>query len=235
MRAVDKGINTTVYSKYENALEDLTTRLGHYCSYCEMGVNNMIEVEHVHPVHNGGNELSWDNFLLACKYCNTVKSNNNANRLGYLWPDIDNTDLLFNYTLNSDVLEIKTTLSNPHKAQALALLNLVGLNRYPKSANRPTKKDKRWRLRDEAIITAKNSYNNWSVIRNDTLSPYRILIARQIAETSLIGFYSVWFKIFEDESTVLAEIDLVWKNRYNNYKEYNVGTTVRTVRFGGQI
>ena len=235
MRAVDKGINTTVYSKYENALEDLTTRLGHYCSYCEMGVNNMIEVEHVHPVHNGGDELSWNNFLLACKYCNTVKSNNNADRTGYLWPDIDNTDLLFNYTLNSDVLEVKATLSNSHKTQALALINLVGLNRYPKSVNRPTKKDKRWRLRDEALITAKNSYNNWSIIRHDVLSPYRELMAKQIAETSLVGFYSVWCKVFEDEDTVLDKIDVVWKNRHNNYKEYIFGTTNRIIRFGGQI
>ena len=235
MRAVDKGLNTTTYTKYEDALKDLTDQMGHYCSYCEMGVNNMIEVEHIHPVKNGGNELEWENFLLACKYCNTIKSNNNEGRNGYLWPDIDNTDLLFDYTIDENVLIVKATLDSGIKIQAEALIKLVELSRYPGTINRPTKKDKRWILRNEAITTAMSSYNRWLKIKDDDTTSYRKLMAEQIAETSLVGFYSIWYKIFENEQIVLNEIDLIWKTRYNNFKEFMTGTTLRIIRKYGQI
>jgi hypothetical protein len=235
MRAIDKGTSITTYSNYKDALEDLTNKLGHYCSYCEMGVNNMIEVEHVHPVANGGNELDWDNFLLSCRYCNGIKSNHNGNRTGYFWPDRDNTDLAFDYTLTSPITIPKANLSAINNVQAQSLIDLIGLDRYPGSPNRPTKKDKRWRLRDEAITTARNSYNNWCIIKDDTQTPYRLLLAKQIAQTSVIGFYSIWCKIFENEPLVLNEIEMLWKSRYSNYKEYQQGTTTRIVRPNGQI
>jgi len=235
MRAVDKGNSTKVYAKYGDALVDLTDRLGHYCSYCEMGVNNMIEIEHVHPVHNGGAELEWNNFLLSCKYCNTIKSNNNLDRNGYFWPDLDNTDLLFDYTLGNDVLIIKTSLSIAHQEQTKRLVDLVGLDRYPASGKEPTKADKRWRLRDEALILAKNSYNNWCIVKDDIASPARMVFANQIALTSLNGFYSIWCKVFENEIDVLQEIDKAWKQRYANYKEFHPGTINRIIRPGGNI
>jgi 5-methylcytosine-specific restriction endonuclease McrA len=51
----------------------------------------MPEVEHVIPVANQGPELDWDNFLLACKYCNVNKLDHNKDRTSYIWPDQDNT------------------------------------------------------------------------------------------------------------------------------------------------
>lgn len=235
MRAIDKGTSTTIYSKYGDARHDLAERIGYYCSYCEMGTNNMIEVEHVHPVANGGNELDWDNFLLSCKYCNTVKSNDNQDRTGYFWPDVDNTDLVYDYTLSNQVVTPKPSLLANHITQAQALIDLVGLNRYPGSGNEPTEADTRWRLRDEAKITAMSSYNRWFKMRNDLTNPFVIDMAEQIAETSLIGFFSIWCKIFENEPFVLEKIDAEWKRRYNNYKEYQPGTTTRIVRPNGQI
>ncbi len=47
MRPVDKGIASTKYSNYSDARHDLANVIGYYCSYCEMPVKNMIEVEHV--------------------------------------------------------------------------------------------------------------------------------------------------------------------------------------------
>lgn len=55
-----------------------------YCSYCEMGVRNMVEVEHVVPRNHGGAPLEWENFLLSCRYCNGIKSNKNISRAGYI-------------------------------------------------------------------------------------------------------------------------------------------------------
>lgn len=235
MRAVNRGTTTKTYTRYDDALVDLTDQMGHYCSYCEMGVNNMIEVEHVHPINHGGDELNWENFLLACKYCNTIKSDNNLSRAGYLWPDTDNTDLLFDYTLDHDVVKVKTGLDTAIETQADALLQLVKIDRYPGTANRPTKKDKRWILRDEVIKTAMSSYNRWIKIKDDDITPFRKVLAEQIAETSLVGFYSVWCKVFENDQIVLDEIDFQWKHRYNNYKEFHPRTTNRIIRTHGQI
>lgn len=237
MRAIDKGLSTNTYTKYGDARHDLAAIIGYYCSYCEMGTNNMIEVEHIHPINHGGDELNWDNFLLSCKYCNTVKSNRNLNRTGYFWPDIDNTDLLFEYFLDSRVLDVNTVLSVPIQNNAKALIDLVGLDRYPGNENEPTEADTRWILRDEALIVAKNSYNNWYLIKSetDTGSPIRIIMAQQIAQTSLIGFYSVWCKVFENEELVLNEIEYLWKDKHKTFKEYHLGTTTRLIRARGQI
>jgi 5-methylcytosine-specific restriction endonuclease McrA len=76
MRSVQRGVAPKIYKDYKAARNDLTGRLGWFCSYCEMPVHNMIEVEHIQPVANGGNELDWDNFLLACRYCNGNKRDN---------------------------------------------------------------------------------------------------------------------------------------------------------------
>lgn len=235
MRAVDKGTSEKKYNKYGDARKDLASRIGYYCSYCEMGTNNMIEVEHVHPIENGGDELLWDNFLLSCKYCNTIKSNRNASRDGYFWPDLDNTDLLFDYTLDSRVVEVNDSLSNGHQNQAKELINLVGLNRYPGSENAPTEADTRWLLRNDAQTTAMSSYERWSKVKDDLASPYRQHMAEQIAETSLIGFYSIWCKVFEGEVTVLEEIDKIWQKRFHNFKSFRIGGTERIVRPNGQI
>lgn len=235
MRPIDKGVAPQAYTNYRDARPDLANRIGYYCSFCEMGVNNMLEVEHIHPVANGGNELDWDNFLLSCKYCNTVKSNNNPDRAGYFWPDTDNTDLLFSYTTDNRVLEVTAALNPLHLPAANQLINLVGLNRYPGGVVEPTKADVRWRLRDEVMITAQRSFLNWEVIKDDDVTPFRIIMARQIAETSIIGFYSIWYTIFEGEEIVLEEIDRVWMDRYHNYKMFDLGTATRTIRAGGQI
>ena len=132
MRPVDKGVAPNVYTDYGDARHDLAARIGYYCSYCEMAVKNMIEVEHVHPFANGGAKLDWNNFLLGCKYCNSVKGKRNAGRKGYLWPDTDNTDLAFDYS-ETEVIQTKTTLPPNLQTLATRTISLTGLNRIPSS------------------------------------------------------------------------------------------------------
>lgn len=226
MRQVDKGTAPNVYTDYGDARHDLAGRIGYYCSYCEMGVNNMIEVEHIHPISNGGNPLDWNNFLLSCKYCNTVKRANNLSRTGYFWPDIDNTDLAFNYS-EIDVIQPKPTLAAPLTANAEATINLMGLDRKPGGTNEPTPADTRWVIRQQAWDKAKKSYNNWIKLPDP-------VIAEQIGITSLDGNYSIWCEIFKDVPMVLAEIDNAYF-QYGLFKQYNPGTTVRVIRATGNI
>lgn len=212
MRPVDKGNAPKTYTNYGQARHDLANRIGYYCSYCEMKVRNSIEVEHILPRNQGGALLNWSNFLLSCKYCNTIKSDHNQNLTSYLWPDIDNTDLAFTYS-ESNTIEPNSNI--PARIQTLALnsINLMGLNRMNGSINEPTDADTRWRSRKEAWDLAWKSYSDW-------LEAPIIQMARCIARTSLNGHYSIWIDVFKSEPMVLKEIDEIYKG-YHLYKEYN--------------
>lgn len=227
MRPVEKGASPKVYTYYGDARHDLTARIGYYCSYCEMAVKHMIEVEHVHPIENGGSELDWSNFLLACKYCNTIKSDHNADRTGYLWPDTDNTDLAFIYS-EADVIQINTTLAPNLQSIAANTISLTGLNRIPSGINKPTEADTRWRSRKEAWDIAKKSFNDWSAVPIQQM-------ARQIARTSYVsGHYSIWMNVFENIEMVKTEIDLAYR-AVGLFKEFLPGTMTRVIRNNGQI
>lgn len=226
MRPVDKGTAPNVYTDYGQARHNLADKIGYYCSYCEMGVNNMIEVEHIVPLDNGGDELNWENFLLSCKYCNTVKKARNNDRVGYLWPDRDNTDLVFSYS-ETNVIEPVGSLSAQLINFANATIDLMGLDRVPGGVNEPTEADTRWIIRQQAWDKAKKSYNNWGKLPDPVL-------AHQIGITSLDGNYSIWCEVFKNEPDVLIEIDNAYI-AYGLFKQINNTTNARVLRNNGLI
>jgi len=214
MRSINKGASPQIYTDYHDARNDLADKLGWYCSYCEMSVSNMIEVEHIHPIANGGNELDWNNFLLSCKYCNTVKRTRNLSRAGYLWPDVDNTILAFKYSEN-EVITPSEGLSDDITNFAVESINLFGLNRAPGLPNEPTDRDTRWKLREEVRGIINDSYNNW--IESPTLP-----MARQIALTALgSGFYSLWIENFKNIPDVKNAIEEQYTTKGNYMPQYH--------------
>jgi 5-methylcytosine-specific restriction endonuclease McrA len=59
---------------YAKARTPLIAALGRYCSYCEQSVSETIAVEHVAPKANYPlTAVSWSNFLLCCRSCNSYK------------------------------------------------------------------------------------------------------------------------------------------------------------------
>jgi hypothetical protein len=207
MRCVEKGPAPQAYTHYKDARNDLGTRIGWYCSYCEMPVWNMIEIEHVHPIVNGGDELFWGNFLLCCRYCNGIKSNNNLSRMGYLWPDTDNTIVAFEYS-EYEIIEPAFHLPPSIHAIAVATIDLMGLNRAPHSGNEPTDADSRWIARLNALGVIEESFQDW-------MDCPTAQFARQIARTaSGHGFYSFWMKRFSDYPIVLEAINTAFPNTY---------------------
>lgn len=88
MLPVNKGeAPDKVYKEYREAEPDLEERLGAYCSYCEMNIQHVPEVEHKEAKSTGGEELKWGNLLLGCKYCNTTKGIRvkSGDKEKYLW------------------------------------------------------------------------------------------------------------------------------------------------------
>jgi len=198
MRPVDKGDAPKQYSDYKKARNDLAGRIGWYCSYCEMPVKNMIEVEHVVPIKNGGAELDWENFLLSCKYCNTLKSDRNTSRNGYFWSDKDNTFLAFTY--QSAIIKANGQLNSSQVRIAQSTIDLMGLDRYQGGANEPTKADSRWNSRDEAWGVAYDSLTDWNSLPCEEMR-------RQIGRTaSGTGHFSIWMEVFKNISEIRKEL-----------------------------
>ena len=112
MRAIDKGGSPyKEIDEYQDAIPYLEKKIGLYCSYCEMSIKHVPEVEHKISRKNGGDWTAWSNLLLGCKYCNTRKAAKiTPQNVGeYLWPDSDNTAVAFSYTngipkVNEDIL-----------------------------------------------------------------------------------------------------------------------------------
>ena len=85
------------YSPYGEAKMPLIGNVGNYCSYCE-GDNypSNLSVEHLAAKGKGGSKTSWENFLLSCNICNSVKGTKELDK-EYHWPHLNNTFLSFIY------------------------------------------------------------------------------------------------------------------------------------------
>lgn len=209
MRCVDKGINLIPYAKYRDAMPYLVTRIGWYCSYCEMEISNEPDVEHVQPKTRGGAANLLENFLIGCKKCNKIKSNRNPTRADHLWPDEDNTFVAFEYYNEIFVRPATRIIGTPIEILANNILSLTGIDRLPRRVLNPSKavrRDPRWQKRKTAWGRADRALLNWR--RNPTPE-----LCDQIAQTAQSsGFYSIWMQTFVGEPVILAAIKALYPN-----------------------
>lgn len=221
MRAVYKGTTTQVFTNWNQARDPMVARIGWYCSYCEMSVSQMIAIEHIVPRDNGGAPLDWENFLLSCVYCNSVKKARNVSRAGYFWPDIDNTDLAFLY----DKTEAVVTVPGPTQVAAESTIDLTGLDRMPGAANTPTNRDSRWIHRLRVWLRAERCLEIW---QNHPQQHTAELISMIAAE---MGFYSVWTTVFAAEAAAIPIIKSAFIGTYEVYE----ANGARRIRANGLV
>jgi len=223
MRPVDKGDSPyEKIDKYQDALPYLEEKIGLYCSYCEMPIRHVPEVEHVVSKSNGGELTAWENLNLGCKYCNSRKSSKTTpdNKNDYLWPDEDNTAIAYLYTngfpmVNKDVLnKLDTTGMYFQKAQNT--YDLVELGKIPGIGD----KDRRFAERNATYYKARRSLENWQHVK-DAPEQFRNDMKDQIIMTATAdGFFSVWMTVFSDEPQILlALIDRFPGTRRECYDE----------------
>lgn len=211
MRPVARGKCPAVkWNDYNEARPDLEKAIGDYCSYCEMP--NASDVEHklpklTHPNH----KMNWNNFLLSCKYCNSIKNvmqsvaasgTPKASLVKYYWPDTDNTARAFVYQPNNEVV-VSPALSGQSAAVAAGTIRMIGLNRVPGKIPGPSHKDKRWIKRQQAWDLANTSLAD--LMKTDTVE-MRSTIARLAAAS---GFWSVWRTVFVTDLDVVRRLDMV--------------------------
>ncbi|MGL4500396.1 MAG: retron system putative HNH endonuclease, partial [Planktothrix sp.] len=227
MRPVDRGLCPTdaggvpkKFHDYREAKVDLERRLGSYCSYCETKLTySSLDVEHLLPKKEyPERENEWNNFLLSCKVCNSIKSHSmqkewKSEKGGtlpnpetllnyYYWPDSDNTWSIFEYR-EGGIVEVNSRLNETQKQKAQKTLDLTGLDRHP--GNTPSDKDKhtsgsdrRWLERMEAWNMAIEFFN--------LLQENRLPREKVIDFAKLKGFLSVWMTVFREDPEMLKQL-----------------------------
>lgn len=193
MRPVDKSLyteNQVEYNPYGNAKNSLIEAIGKFCSYCEReGFSSALDVEHIedkstHP----DKEFLWNNFLLACKNCNSIKGTKEINFSKIILPHLQDTFSPFEY-LESGYIKIKDDITDPLKSKVEALVDLIGLDRRP-GHNHYSNRDDRWQERKQAWELSQK-YRQKYIANNCDIET--------IIDLSLNnGFWSVWMNAFKD-------------------------------------
>ena len=191
----DDNGNPKVFQKYQEARLELTTRLGQYCSYCEVFVPSALEVEHIQPKDGPYGrpdlKLTWDNFLLACKNCNATKGSKRVDNdlQEHYWPHRDNTFRAFQYQPGG-IVSVNPDLTDSEKKRAQRTIKLTGLDKRPTLGAKAS--DWRWQNRRKTWDKAERALQN--LRRCDTPQ-----MREQIVDAAT-GFWSVWMTVFESDS-----------------------------------
>jgi hypothetical protein len=195
MRPITRGAAPKTYAKYQDAINDLETCFGRYCSYCERHFPALLAVEHVSPkTSDAARETDWTNFLIGCVNCNSAKGDNPTNDEDFLWPDKDNTLKAIEYRAGG-LVEPSPTLDPLIVPKVVALIDLVGLDRHPGKppAKRPTDRDKRYLDREETWNIAQLSRGALASNNNNVIRDLIVSAAKKS------GFFSVWIAAFHDD------------------------------------
>jgi len=197
----DKSGQPKQYQQYEQAKPDLVSRLGKYCSYCERRISTHLAVEHIQSKeYQPQLERSWENFLLACTSCNSIKGTkvyDDTTQSYYYWPHLDNTFRAFVYQ-SGGMISINPALNEAEQKKAKKTLELAGLDRHLFAKNKPTPKDDRWFERRETWKIAKEVHTD---LQNGAITA-RTLINLAKAQ----GFCSIWMTIFQDVPDILNQL-----------------------------
>ena len=208
MRPIDKGNSPyEKISEYQDAEPYLEKRIGAYCSFCEMRVNNALAVEHKESKNSGGALTDWDNLLLSCVYCNSRKLEKirKGDLDKWLWPDQHNTFLAYTYEnalpkVNESYLK---TVSEDVLKRARKVMEDLALDYKPEDKVKDKKKkykDKRWQHRFRAMTIAEDYKNSWRKNKKSEYEEDQLINICHAAEQT--GFFSIWMMVFKDEPKV---------------------------------
>ncbi len=187
------------YPKYGDAKMPLIANIGNYCSYCERCRDvDALDIEHLVAKSRGCSATAWDNFLLCCKVCNSVKGKQIVDENNYHWPHKNNTFISFIYDETGRV-KVNPKMSELSKCKAENLLDLIGLGRHKDTEeDLPTQSDFRWKGRYETWNLAtrqRKLYLDGKIIESDVID---------VALTK--GYWSVWFTVFKDIDPILKRL-----------------------------
>ncbi|NLR63025.1 HNH endonuclease [Chitinophaga varians] len=193
------------YTPWGKAKKVLISEIGSFCSFCEKyNSRSALHVEHIYGKKciNAAGVLiydtlkhRWDNFLLACVNCNSVKGNKDIALTNPYMPHINN--LIHYITINTGgLIQIKAGLSATDTNGIRGFINLTGIDRVPGHSDY-SDKDDRWDTRLKVYDIVKRQYQKYTAA-NPTTDLENII---QLARTN--GFFSIWYYQFITYSEVI--------------------------------
>lgn len=195
--------NPKEYNPWGSAKEDLINEIGDYCSYCEKKVNcSSIHIEHVRGKKVKDNagvliydhlKFRWDNFLLACCNCNSVKDNKDIVLTNPFLPH-ENNLLHFIEISQGGLIKIKNGVAGNNLLRTTSFIDLVGLDRKPGDPNY-SDKDDRWDYRLKAMDVAERQFQRYTSKQVD--------IETIVSLAEALGFFSVWYYQFYGHDEVI--------------------------------
>lgn len=229
MRPVVKGENplgklnglNIQYTDYKAAKGALISRIGAYCSYCEIwGARAALDVEHIQAKKYKENGIKiyahlkgeWDNFLLACKNCNSIKGNKNVVYADIYLPHLQNTVLCFVYD-RGGYIKLNPNIPGFHHPKADGLMNLVGLDRRPGRLNYSSKDD-RWLQRYGTWNLATKYLRKFEKGKADAETIVDLALRR--------GNWSVWVSVFVNHPEVRTALAVGFDGTYLAFETANI-------------
>ena len=222
MRPIIKSIRNSAtgtpleFDPSRGAKHDLTNELGTFCSYCEKYVNrSSLHVEHIYGekcrdmagnLIYGHLKYRWDNFLLACVNCNSVKGNKDIAVLNPYMPHENNLLHFIEIDIGASV-QIKPLVAGNEMLRTRAFIDLVGLDRTPGHPDY-SDLDDRWENRLKVYDLANRQLAKYS-LPNPTTDIENIIA---LAETN--GYFSIWYYVFDAFDNVRQA--LISGINYNN-------------------
>lgn len=180
-----------VWKDYKDARGELIARLHDYCSFCELPLGAGLAVEHVLPKSRHKDlKFSWENFLLACVNCNSIKGDEDLVLGDYFWPDRDDTFAIFAYR-EGGVIRVADHLLGDERKRALDTILLTGLDRRPRAASAS---DRRWLKRLDAWTNATEALRELKETEHG--QPDERRRRGVVREAVATGFWSVWMTVF---------------------------------------
>jgi len=211
MRPLDKSLKTgkdRIFKPWNKAKILLVKELGSFCSYCEKPVNrSSLHIDHIFAkgirLDSGKFKYDdlrydWNNFLLICSNCNSIKSNKDVEVIEPFLPHKNNL-VHFIFVGEGGLINIKENLSIINKEKTQKFIDLVGLDREP-SHPEYSEFDDRWENRLEAVDKAQRYYKKYTSIPSET----DIETIVQLAKSS--GYFSVWYYQFINHKEVLESL-----------------------------
>lgn len=213
----DDNKNPKAVSDYKDWRADLIDRIGPYCSYCDMVLNDSPQVEHVTPKNPkpgqpAGSLLDWDNMLLACGPCNRAKDNNPCPTTTHFLPDTHNTLMAFEHEvvgIQGSVACLMRSRQGLTAAQQVKAQNTIDLCKLDTILINPRATDHRWKKRYEALVIAVEWRQGWDSFGHKTAFQFISLLN---TAASGKGFFSIWYDTFHDVPAVLESLITAFPN-----------------------
>jgi uncharacterized protein (TIGR02646 family) len=197
MRPVRRpAYNGTAYADYKSYLPVLIQAYGGYCSYCERP--DKVDVEHVIPKSHAQHLITdWNNFLLGCPRCNRdFKKSKNTQRVGYVWPDVENTFNLLIYHSDGRV-EPRRGLTAALTTQVQATIDLVCLD-DSNQVQKPLNLGRRRCFKIAEFAKDRFLANQMTV--------------DEVMDLAAQGYWSIWYNVFQNIPQILTGLVVLYPN-----------------------